>query len=136
LASVGYDAEWENIPASAVGAPHRRERVWIMAYPNEGKPIFRKWTSGVLLYHQDDIPEKWDISTGQSYKGFIGKAWFREGLHIPVLDRKPYGFPNGVDRIAALGNAVVPQIPELIGNAILESLKNDNARICKPNMMQ
>jgi len=33
LAECGYDAEWENIPAAAVGAPHRRERVWVVAYP-------------------------------------------------------------------------------------------------------
>lgn len=32
LAECGYDAEWENIPAAAVGAPHRRERVWIVAH--------------------------------------------------------------------------------------------------------
>jgi DNA (cytosine-5)-methyltransferase 1 len=36
LAECRYDAEWENIPAAAVGAPHRRERVWIVAYPNDG----------------------------------------------------------------------------------------------------
>src|SRR3954470_14454687 len=34
LATCGYDAEWDCIPASAVGAPHRRDRVWIVAYPN------------------------------------------------------------------------------------------------------
>jgi DNA (cytosine-5)-methyltransferase 1 len=34
LAAIGYDAEWDCIPASAVGAPHRRDRVWIVAYPN------------------------------------------------------------------------------------------------------
>ena len=34
LASVGYDAEWECIPASFIGAPHQRDRVWIVAYPN------------------------------------------------------------------------------------------------------
>ena len=32
LASLGYDAEWGIIPASAVGAPHRRERWWCVAY--------------------------------------------------------------------------------------------------------
>ena len=32
LASLGYDAEWHCIPASAVGAPHQRDRVWIIAY--------------------------------------------------------------------------------------------------------
>ena len=35
LAECGYDAEWENIPASALGAPHRRERVWLVGYPSE-----------------------------------------------------------------------------------------------------
>jgi len=31
LASCGYDAEWDCIPAAAVGAPHRRDRVFIVA---------------------------------------------------------------------------------------------------------
>jgi len=33
ISQVGYDAEWHCIPASHVGAPHRRDRVWIIAYP-------------------------------------------------------------------------------------------------------
>ncbi len=33
LADIGYNAEWQCIPASAVGAPHIRERIWIVAYP-------------------------------------------------------------------------------------------------------
>ena len=33
LADIGYDAEWVTVPASAAGAPHRRERVFIIAYP-------------------------------------------------------------------------------------------------------
>ena len=33
LASIGYDTEWQVIPAAAVGAPHRRDRVFIVAYP-------------------------------------------------------------------------------------------------------
>ena len=32
LAALGYDAEWAVFPASAVGAPHRRERLWIVGY--------------------------------------------------------------------------------------------------------
>jgi DNA (cytosine-5)-methyltransferase 1 len=55
LAALGYDAVWDCVPASAVGAPHRRDRVWIVAYapserrgeagrdrPDEPAP----WTSG------------------------------------------------------------------------------------------
>jgi DNA (cytosine-5)-methyltransferase 1 len=39
LAALGYDAEWDSIPASAVGAPHLRYRVWIVAYArNGGRP--------------------------------------------------------------------------------------------------
>ncbi|MBA3584923.1 MAG: DNA cytosine methyltransferase, partial [Gemmatimonadetes bacterium] len=34
LAALGFDAEWDCIPASAVGAPHRRDRIWLVAYPN------------------------------------------------------------------------------------------------------
>ena len=37
LAESGYDAEWDCIPAAAVGAPHRRDRVWILAYPMRGR---------------------------------------------------------------------------------------------------
>ena len=35
LAEIGYDAEWQDIRASDVGAPHKRERIWIVAYPND-----------------------------------------------------------------------------------------------------
>ena len=46
LAAIGYDAEWHCIPASAVGAPHRRDRVWIVAYPqHEG------WGAGGVCRH-------------------------------------------------------------------------------------
>lgn len=34
LAALGYDAEWEVLPAAAFGAPHHRERVFIVAYPH------------------------------------------------------------------------------------------------------
>lgn len=37
LAAVGYDAEWHCVPAAAVGAPHRRDRIWILAYPQPGR---------------------------------------------------------------------------------------------------
>ena len=39
LAAIGYDAEWHCIPASAVGAPHRRDRIWIVAYPNAQRQL-------------------------------------------------------------------------------------------------
>ena len=44
LASLGYDAEWHCIPAAAVGAPHIRDRVFILAYAKE--PVFRQDARG------------------------------------------------------------------------------------------
>ncbi len=39
LAEIGYDAEWHCIPASHLGAPHRRDRWWCVCYPdNHGFP--------------------------------------------------------------------------------------------------
>lgn len=35
LAASGYDAEWEGLPASAFGAPHERQRIWIVAYTDD-----------------------------------------------------------------------------------------------------
>jgi DNA (cytosine-5)-methyltransferase 1 len=63
LAQIGYDAEWHCIPASAVGAPHRRDRIWIVAYPNlhDG----RSWSSAQS--HQRETR----VELGSSSAGFI-----------------------------------------------------------------
>lgn len=37
LSALGYDAEWESLPAAAFGAPHLRDRVFIVAYPHRGR---------------------------------------------------------------------------------------------------
>ncbi len=37
LTAIGYDARWTLIRASEVGAPHRRERLFILAYPNSAR---------------------------------------------------------------------------------------------------
>jgi DNA (cytosine-5)-methyltransferase 1 len=40
LAEIGYDAEWITLSASDMGAPHKRERLWIVAYPHrESQPL-------------------------------------------------------------------------------------------------
>jgi DNA (cytosine-5)-methyltransferase 1 len=135
LAELGYDAEWENIPAAALGAPHRRERIWITAYASEirrdagraGQPL-----QGIGLAREASLADAYRARlegrkehrecpdqrlAGQGVRSFPG-SWCAE----PALGRVANGVPNRVDRIAALGNAVVPQIPELIGRAILASL--------------
>ena len=43
LATLGFDAEWGVLSAADVGAPHRRERVWIVANADKGGRLRRPW---------------------------------------------------------------------------------------------
>jgi DNA (cytosine-5)-methyltransferase 1 len=104
LAEIGYNAEWFCITAASVGAPHERDRVWIVAYPNEAQ--FKRGSISRRVYEEH---------------ANIGDA--RWGQDKPGVVRTLDGVPCQMDRLADLGNAVVPQIPQLIGNAILASLK-------------
>jgi len=49
IAKAGYDAEWAVIPASDVGACHRRERIWIVAYAKKGGNIRLEEQAGTQL---------------------------------------------------------------------------------------
>jgi DNA (cytosine-5)-methyltransferase 1 len=111
LAECGYDAEWENIPASALGAPHRRERVWIVAYPsqviNAGQLL-----SPNHLQNNHDFPR---ASLLPAYSDGMVTAASDYSLRLGD------GFPEFLGQLNGYGNAVVPQIPKLIGRAILQA---------------
>lgn len=110
MASIGYDAEWHNIPASYVGAWHRRGRVWILAYSNQIDGIRSR---GEPLVRQSQIQEQ----STRVFEKWPGRSEAcRAGL-LRAID----GIPDRSHRVAALGNSVVPQIPELIGHAILQA---------------
>jgi DNA (cytosine-5)-methyltransferase 1 len=112
LAEVGLDAEWECIPARAVGAPHFRDRLWIIAYP-----------SGQRLPRQGELITSITQKAHPYRQASQLERAFRKG-NLPFVCRGHDGLPPYVDQpaIKTLGNAVVPQIPELIGNAILEAI--------------
>jgi DNA (cytosine-5)-methyltransferase 1 len=149
LAALGFDAEWHCIPASAVGAPHRRDRVWIVAHTPDairrtvaggvGESQSREGgeTPGGRLRKGKRPAGDAGPSTSGSYvadpdsmrqlqpQGIVRDLWGWPGDGSwwdtePAVDRMANGIPNGVDRTAALGNAVVPQIPEIIGRAIMK----------------
>ena len=46
LAEIGFDCEWHCIPAAAVGAPHIRDRVWIVAYARHSRILQRRRNEG------------------------------------------------------------------------------------------
>lgn len=107
LAAVGYNAAWHCIPASAVGAPHRRDRVWIVADTERNEQSWEKscvWAFGRMGRVEQSLA--WD----RDWKGALSE--FR-GVDA--------GLPRSVASTDGYRNAVVPQIPELIGRVILES---------------
>lgn len=145
LAQIRYDAEWHCIPACAVGAPHERDRVWIVAHTasercrkaREHSERSEEWSCGCgalsnpyangdgLETHSDKAPICGapiyrELSRRLSEVGYAGQwhgTW--------PLGTRPLGMDDGlpadVERIRALGNAVVPQVVQTIGEAILEA---------------
>jgi DNA (cytosine-5)-methyltransferase 1 len=178
LAGAGYNAEWTSISAADVGAPHRRERVWIVAYParlQPGRPQQRPERQRTGLGGEPvdvadatlggprrgrDGPDTLSLFGGagdmahatceQPYRGRDGRPGWRPELTdrsgwlaqsglggeadgpSPGMDgpwgpgwedgvpRVARGVPNRVSRLKALGNSLVPQIPEMLGRAIME----------------
>lgn len=113
LAALGFDAEWHCIPASALGAPHIRDRVWIVAYANEGGRR-APWAGEMEAAPADCLITSRELSEARSR----APDWPNRSDIPGIAD----GLPDIVDRGASIGNSLLPQIPELIGNAILASL--------------
>jgi DNA (cytosine-5)-methyltransferase 1 len=112
LAEVGYDAEWECVPAARVGLPQTRDRIWIVAYPCDGRqPSSDEWLPARSVYF------------GWADDDRLGEAQARADACAARAWLPDDGIPHWVDRMRGLGNAVVPKIPELIGKAILEAVK-------------
>lgn len=100
LFEIGYSAQWHCISASSLGAPHQRDRVWIIAYSNLSLSEGRSLSVRIHEEHAHAMRQDWWKSTS-------------------TIHRVDDGVPKRMDRLKQLGNAVVPQIPELIGRAIL-----------------
>ena len=124
LAEIGYDAEWQDIRASDMGAPHKRERIWIVAYPCN-----KLRDDGVLQEGCFAITEKreetvrcphWGESPMESTPSEILRGWTGTTICESPLVRMDDGISNIVDRLKALGNSIVPQIAELLFRRIKE----------------
>lgn len=171
----GIDAEWEVISAAEVGAPHLRERVWIVAYPvsqglslpqfeailgagwrEEGRAAsecgealanpqgerrgearkFRRYESQEWsaccrkavahpyshhVYRRSSVVQVGRIRCADEVEDH-GLASRTQWSVEPNVGRVAHGVPNRVDRLRALGNAVVPQIPEMFAREIKKAL--------------
>lgn len=98
LAEIGYDSRWNRIFAATVGAPHYRERVFILAYPHSTGP-------------QGLRPER-ELRKDQSQIQITGSDWW---VSEPGVDRVANGIPHRVDRLRVIGNALLPQVAEMVG---------------------
>ena len=145
LESEGYEVQPFIIPACAVGAPHRRDRVWIIAYCN-----CMGWEErgGENIRFKEQVSDRQDFSnfntervasnpTGErlarwreNREGYVRQQdrdecnqrgnweenWYEVATRFCRMDD---GISNRVDRLRCLGNAVVPQIVEIIGKTII-----------------
>ena len=138
LAAAGYDACWASVRASDVGAPHRRERVFIVATSPDS--YRQRWAGRSehnaqasqedFAAHRDVSFQRWGtyIPAIQRWERVVGRAvppaLTPTGAHNPVLVEwmmglpagwvtdvlKPNGKPLGkTDQLHILGNGVVPQ---------------------------
>jgi DNA (cytosine-5)-methyltransferase 1 len=180
LAEAGFDAEWACIPASAVGACHRRDRWWCVAYAthmlSHGSPAGHAGEFGVgavselgdgsgagdpgpdillemlecryrpvadtsnVRSRRQELPlsamrgsdkrRKAAVGDWQTFGPQPGQQWrtgnqslnpnWQAYVSKPVLCRGDDGFSNRVDRLKALGNAVVPQVAAIPLARVLE----------------
>lgn len=174
MAASGYNLEWDCVPACAIGAPHQRDRIWIVAHaaelqsgkrcespkiwrrPEEAEQIgmgcgelansqgigrgegragrfadsfsrIRNKTRGDFANSKcaglanSDAKTAWKSQpepTGESSSN-CWQAWPDE----PALCGVDDGISDLVHRVKALGNSLIPQIPEMIGRAIMDDIK-------------
>ncbi|TDI70245.1 MAG: DNA (cytosine-5-)-methyltransferase [Betaproteobacteria bacterium] len=107
ISEVGYDAEWHCIQPDFVGIPTIRDRVWILSYPKEK--------------HVAQVVDSRRLSLEHRRMGADHLSRFGWAVDGSQMGRDSNGVPDVTHRFGCLGNAVVPQIPELIGRAIMES---------------
>ena len=143
LEGEGYEVRAFNIPAAGVGAPHRRERIWIVASLEDSRRSLRSW-SKFGEKDENEIRKRYadqhqrpgstsesnvaDASTGRraSQEGEIqtrGNGTEHQGWWStePNVGRVANGVSGRVYRLRALGNSIVPQIATEIGYAIIKA---------------
>ena len=151
LAEIGYDSEWHCIPAASIGAAHRRDRVFIIAYPQHtgshgngqdehkrkrkkvggSKQSGRDGSNGHVadtdikrLERHRELAEARQIRTQKAIGVFCGKMRASVWATDTGIRRVSTRIPNRVDRIKCLGNSVCPQVAQFVGMILLDIQKD------------
>jgi DNA (cytosine-5)-methyltransferase 1 len=115
LSEIGYNAEWHIISACSIGSIHRRERIFILAYPNSER----------LQGHSKEMGGFSQVCTQAQISSMRSRTRKKEWLPITQPSGMDDGVPNRAHRLRGLGNAVVPQIPQFLGDCILNFEKEN-----------
>jgi DNA (cytosine-5)-methyltransferase 1 len=145
LSAIGYDAEWTCLPAAAVGAPHIRQRIFIVAYPHgvgaDGqRGVLSALQRDMGTHHQSWGGPDWlgvplDRTSRASIRAVYGRCVLRRVVDgdTPGLDAADGRKPDGVlplthqdrdawrPRLKAIGNGVCPQQSCRIARCILKA---------------
>jgi len=124
LASLGYDCRWTTVSAAAVGAPHKRERWFLLAHTNslrklsEQREHDRASNSGQDVAHAPGERVQGLRASGQQEPSSHGETGLslrksERGIQTdwdvePNVGRVVNGLPDRAHRIKCLGNSVVP----------------------------
>ena len=107
LAQLGYDAEWGVLGADAVDAPHRRERIWLVAYTSsvghDGGS--NKWDSVHRKKIYQNKQKNWDRVWSEADKCVSFDDWKSFASNFLGMDD---GMASKLDRLKAIGNGQVP----------------------------
>lgn len=121
LAGGGYDAEWQVLSAAACGAPHLRQRIFLIAYPQQ---IRRGSTEQIISESYGNMGNHIIIDSKASWNGHEinrkTEKTIRPLDYRSVIHRMDDGISSWMDEINRHGNAVVPQVAQKIGEMILK----------------
>lgn len=108
LETLGYKTETYHLPAYTVGAYHNRDRIWIIGFKGNSHDTdthsLRPHSKGMHIEGKAKFQHE-----QISLPGSLVSERVRKGTH-PRVFRDIDGIPNRVDRLRAMGNAIVPQV--------------------------
>jgi DNA (cytosine-5)-methyltransferase 1 len=126
LTALGYDAQWDVMGAADVGAPHLRDRIWIVAHASIGRHgaekkeiCSRRHTAEFGCEHmahpenQGDVRRNWQLGVAEEKHNNRGgqtdgcRQWWEVE---PNVGRVADGVAARVDRLKAIGNGQVPAV--------------------------
>jgi len=131
LEREGYESQAFIIPACAANAPHRRDRLWIVAN------AMRKRCDGGVYYWEPRHIQKnkeWNMEKiQQEWSQFIPQPWKIMSAHEFIQANAGFmrinnGIPHRLHRIRSLGNSIVPQLAYVFMKLIkyLEEISNES----------